>query len=112
MRGEVEVNSANQVVGAGQFPLFSLREITEINEAKFPVCDQYPKRAGVFAGIRFSLRPGSAHRIGLVGARQRSADVLARRGQHLHGNAFEWQPVAGLQHQMLTLTDCFLIVGV
>src|SRR5215472_498750 len=62
--GEVEVNRSNQVIRTDQLALFSFCEVAKVDEAEFPVSNQYSKRARVFAGVGFRLRLRSADGIG------------------------------------------------
>src|SRR5215469_18152963 len=112
VRGEVEINRANQIVRTCQLPLFSLGEVAEINEPEFPVGNQYSKRACVFRDVGLCLRLGSTDGIGLVRARKRISNVFPCGGECLYGDAFQWQPVSRLNHPMLALANCLLVVGI
>ena len=110
--GEIKVNRSNQVLRTYQLPLFSFCEVAEVDEPEFAVGNQYSKRARVFCDVGFRFRLGSTDRVELVRARKRISNVLPCGSECFHGHTFEWQPVSRLQHQMLALANCFLVVGI
>ena len=85
MGGQKQIDGPDQIVRAHQVSFLLFGEITEIDEAELPKSDLDTNGTGVLGciGSRFGLR--GTKRIRLPRSLQRRADVLACRGQNLHG---------------------------
>src|SRR5215831_16091794 len=98
MRDDEEIHRADRVLRAHQLELFVPREVAEMRRAELAERDDAADGLRVLARIRILRLIRRAVRIRLAGARQRSLDVLAARGNDAPIEAVDRDLVPGLGH--------------
>src|SRR5256885_12193061 len=101
MTHQEDINSADAIVRADQFNFFFLRQVSEIEEAEFPVSDQQSQRGRVLCWIVGGSGLSVAGRIGLTGSRKWSSDLPASGGEHLHVESRKWDRISRPRRKMV-----------
>src|SRR5207237_3060631 len=112
MRCQIHVHRSDGIVGTHQVQLLVPSEVAKIEDLETPESDQHAEGLGVLAGVRFAFRAGGAEWIGLTGARKRSLQNLTISRQYLHVDVLEWNGIAGLCYDVLSVLEGLDIVRV
>ena len=109
MVDQVEVNGADEIVGADKGNLFGLGEIAQIEKAEVAEADEDAGRTRVFSAVELPVGLGGASGIGSGGDARHGGDVFAVGGEDDGGEAGDVDGVTGMDDAVGLAGDGFEI---